>query len=100
MAESKYISVPTGYNIYKVKGEVLQVASGMMAVMPAAVVMETLVLQGDARLVARIKPYDIDVDESEVNSDEYNGQEDSLPTEDDTPLPGPWFPEEDEDAQT
>jgi len=108
MSEKHYVAVPTAYNIYRVSDDVLQSTSGLMATMPVAVVMETLVLRGLAKVVARIKPFDVekikDGGEDFYNTQEYeSGVTDKEPeATDEDVLPGPWFKpdtdeEEDED---
>ena len=105
MGEKHYIAVPTAYNIYRVSDEVLQSTQGLMATMPTAIVMETLVLRGLAKVVARIKPYDMQ-QEKDDGSDFYATQEYEPgviePTEEDTPeekLPGPWWVSDGEDGK-
>ena len=103
MSEKHIIAVPTAFNIYRVSDETLQATQGLMAQFPAAVVMETLVMRGLAKVVARIKPYDLE--EVEKDDDEFPGTSEYEPgvikkdkePEKEESLPGPWYePDEDE----
>lgn len=105
-SKQKLIAVATGYNIYRVPDEVMQMYSNQLMAFPPAVVLETLVMQGMAKVVARIKPYDIEYEdgEGEENWDglyEQGDTEEEEPAAPDNPSPdvkGLWHDEED-DAQ-
>lgn len=107
-AKSRLIAVATGYNIYRIRDDVFQMNSAQFMAFPPAVVLETLVMQGMAKIVARIKPYDIEYEEGEGEENfeglYEQGDDEEVAPENPSPeeekLTGPWYgkTEEEEDA--
>jgi hypothetical protein len=80
--KGKIVAVPTAYNIYRVDEESVMLLTSGLATMPPLVVMETLVMDGVAKLVRQIRMYD----PSDFEENEEEGEEGG-----DGNLVGPWY---------
>lgn len=67
---SKYISVPVTYGIYEVPDETFELLPSGMKVYPAQVVLEMMVMNGDAKKIGNISAAAIHVEEAVEGEDE------------------------------
>src|SRR5688572_14446978 len=92
----RMIAVPTAYNIYRVTDDVIQMHKAEMMMFPPVVVLETLVMQGLAKVVARINAFDMTTEDDEEELEVPDRYEMGDTPEPDNPgeeeLPGPWYP--------
>lgn len=93
----RLIAVPTAFNIYQVRDDVLQMNQAQSLQFPPIVVMETLVMQGMAKRVARIQTFDMDEDKDGELPPEEDQYESGPQQEPEGKLDGPWYQREEEE---
>jgi hypothetical protein len=98
---SKFISVPTAWAVYSVPDETFQLLPNGMATTPPQVVLEMMVMNGQAKRVARIGDFEIEGsdDERSVSSDEYTSDGARIENSEPEPGVGPWYNEDDDEEE-
>lgn len=82
---SKFISVPSAYVLYQVEDDVFQMITGSNLSMPPQVVLELMVMNGQAKRVGVVGTLELN-----QNAVEEEEEEDEEPPEGQ----GPWLSEE------
>ena len=84
---SKYISVASHYMIYEVPDETFEVLPTGMKTSPSYLVLETMVLNGQAKRIGSVGMAEVGLDGPDIIEDDEEPPEGM----------GPWLEEEDED---